>query len=346
MKKALNILFVRNRAPNPFIRILAEGITTDYFHVDSGVNPFWDLNREYDILQIHWPEFFFYSNKKNLPTKEFGERLYDTLQKRKKAGTKIVYTMHDETTHYVESRDVRTNLYEIIESNADAMVHLGNFSKNKMNKSESINCPIQAVIPHHIYDTFYPRSVSREEARNVLGIEEKFKVILTFGTYRNEEENLLVKNAFEQLNVPEKFLLAPAWYHDGWHEYKNNRITLTGNCMLGQGTVENKMLPYYFTAADVVFIHRLHNLNSGNLPMGFYYNKTVVAPAIGNLTEYIDNVNNFSFNPHDPSSVLSGLKKGIERSSYPQENEVYAREQWNTAKTCELYKQLYLQLTQ
>jgi len=74
------------------------------------------------------------------------------------------------------------------------------------------------------------------------------------------------------------------------------------------------------------------------------FNKTVVAPAIGNMTEYLDNINNFSFDPHEPSSVLLALENGMERSMYPQVNEVYARQHWNTAKICEQYKQLYRQL--
>jgi hypothetical protein len=78
--------------------------------------------------------------------------------------------------------------------------------------------------------------------------------------------------------------------------------------------------------------------------MGFLFNKTIVGPAIGNMTEYLDNINNFSFDPFDPSSVLLALEKGIKRSIYPQVNEVYAREHWSTAKICDQYRQLYKQL--
>lgn len=344
MKTSLRILFIQGMNPNPFSRILANGISTDLFHVESNLNTFWNKKQTYDIIQIHWPEIFFYSNSDRLPTKEYGKYLSETLRYWKKNGTKIVFTRHDERTHYVSNQEVRANLYDIIEAEADAIVHLGYYSKNQMTMSKSINYPLHVVIPHHIYDTLYPRSVSLMDARKALGIREEYKVILVFGTFRDEEENLLTKNAFEQLNVPNKYLFAPGWYHNGWDKYQNTHITLEGNSWLGRGTVDQNMLPYCFAAADVIFIQRIRNLNSGNLPMGFFFNKTVVGPAIGNITEYLDNINNFSFDPFNPSSVVKALEKGMYRSQYPQINASYAKEHWNTAKTCERYRELYLQL--
>jgi len=245
----------------------------------------------------------------------------------------------------MQGEEVRKNLFEVIEQEADAMVHLGYFSKNRMMENKPVENQLHVVIPHHIYDTLYSCRLSQAEARQALGIHEKFKVILAFGSFRNEEEYMVIKNAFEQIDEPCKFLFAPDWYQFGWLERLNKKIPVEGHCWLGRGIVDKNMLPYCFAAADVVFLQRLRNLNSGNLPMGFLFNKTVVGPAIGNMTEYLDNSNNFSFDPFDPLSVLKALEKGLKRSQYPQVNEAYAREHWNTAITCEKYKQLYLQLT-
>ena len=346
MSTTIQVLTIQDLSLNPFIRILSRRIATDTFQVDTDQSEFWNMKKKYDIIQIHWPEIFFYCKNKNLPTKEFGERLSEKLQQWKRSGAKIVFTRHDETTHYVKSTDVRTNLYDIIESEADAFVHLGYYSKNQMLARMPEDKRLHVVIPHHIYDTYYTRSISQLEARKALKIPENYRVILCFGTFRDEEELLLVKNGFERLNVADKYLFAPGWYHDGIHEYINQHITLEGNCRLGRGAVDRKIIPYCFAAADVVFIQRLRNLNSGNLPMGFLFNKTVVGPAIGNMTEYLDNINNFSFDPFDPASVLSALEKGMERSRFPQGNELYAREHWNTARICEQYRQFYQLLIQ
>ena len=341
MELKLRILFISDMSLNPFIRTLAKGIASDAFRVDSDINAFWDRQQPYDIIQIHWPEWFFYSSNENLPDKEFGEQLTETLRQWKKSGTKIVYTQHDERTHYVKGDEVRTNLFEIIESEADAIVHLGYFSKNRMLECRRFSNKIHTVIPHHIFDTYFQRSVSQKEARKALDMDEKYKVILVFGAFRDDEEVLLIKNAFEQLDEQDKYLFAPSWYHDGGHRYSNRQIKPEGNSWLGTGIVDWNMLPYCFAASDVVFIQRIRNLNSGNLPLAFLFNKTVVGPAIGNMTELLDNSNNFSFDPFDPASVTKALKKGLERAIYPQVNESYAREHWTTYVICEQYRQFY-----
>jgi hypothetical protein len=344
-QKPMKILFVLHiPSANPFIEILADGIASDEFRITSNIHAIWDTSIPYDIIQIHWPELLFTSSSNKAPSAKFGNQLSEILLQWKISGTKIVFTRHDETSHYVQSQDVRTNLYGVIESAADAIVHLGCYSKNQMTGGKEVLNPLHIVIPHHIYDTVYSNIIAQEEARLVLGIKPEYKVILTFGAFRDEEELLLVKNAFEQLDRPDTFILAPSWYHDGWNEYKNPGVTLKGDCFLGEGRVDDDMLPYCFAAADVVFIQRIRNLNSGNLPLAFLFNKTVVAPNVGNMGEYLDNVNNFSFDPFDPVSVGKALEKGLARSQSPQGNEVYAREHWNTAKVCEQYRQLYRQL--
>jgi glycosyltransferase involved in cell wall biosynthesis len=313
--------------------------------MDVNQREFWEIEKKYDVIQIHWPEIFFYLQKSVLPSKQFAERLSDTLRQWKRRGTKIVFTRHDATVHYATSPEARTHLYDIIESEADAIVHLGNFSKDQMLDHNPKNNRLHVVIPHHVYDTIYPCPVPQDEARKALGIDEKQKVILVFGAFRDEEENLLVKNAFERLNDPNKYLVAPSWYHDGDQVYENKNIAIEGACRLGRGRVDRCMTPYCFGVANVVFIQRLRNLNSGNLQLGFLFNKTVIAPAIGNMTELIDNENNFSFDPYDPASVVSALQKGLARSQYPQANGDHARKHWNTRKICDSYRQLYQQLT-
>lgn len=342
----LRILVVlSNPQTNPFINIITEEITSKDYLIDTDIESFWERTKRYDIIHIHWPDFLNPNNGLAPPTKEFGKKLTKFLHDWKAEGTRIVYTKHDEMTHY-GGKASRTYLFDVVEKYADAIVHLGNYSMREMLKNNINIKQLHRLIPHHIYDTLYTNHISQEEARNFLNIPIAKKVILTFGSFRNKEEHLLVKKAFEALDIPEKYLLAPGWHHDGWSKYYNNGFRVKGDTFLGKGTVDKYMLPYCFAAADVVFIQRLRNLNSGNLPLAFLFNKTVVAPNIGNIVEYIDNYNNFLFEPSDISSVVSALKKGIERSQKPQMNEAYAKKHWNTAKIVGLYKQLYIDLAE
>jgi hypothetical protein len=255
-----------------------------------------------------------------------------TLKKWKQKGAKIVHTHHDEITHYTKQPEESKKLFDIIESEANAIIHLGHYSKERFLEMKMISGQLHYVIPHHIYDTIHSNKISGNEARELLNINAGKFVILAFGSFHAQEEKKLIANAFEQLNLPDKLLLSPSWY------YNNDRKDMTkSDCFLGEVHVEEEMVPYYFAAADVVFLQRLKTINSGNLSMAFLFNKTVVGPAIGNMNEYLDNVHNFSFNPYKPQSVISALEAAYARYQSPQINKQYALDHWTTAKIAEMH---------
>ena len=96
-----------------------------------------------------------------------------------------------------------------------------------------------------------------------LGLDPNRPVVLCFGSFRNDREKDLVRNAVENCGVAGVQLIAPT--------------------LAGKGFVSDQELPLYFGAADVVFIQRVKILNSGNLPLGFYYGKVVVGPNLGDV---------------------------------------------------------------
>ena len=226
-------------------------------------------------------------------------------------------------------------MFDLVKRESEAIVHLGEYSKTETIKELNIPEQINTVIPHHIYDTIYSNDIAKQTSRDILGIDSNSIVILTFGYFRDKEENILVKEAFEQLDIENKFLLAPSW--------ENHDIVPKGNMFLGAGKVDEDMLPYCFAAADIVFIQRVKILNSGNLPMAFFFNKVVVGPNVGNVREFMDEETNFSFDCNDISTASKALYKAVLRikSGKPVNNEKFVRENWSTAQIVEQYKSLY-----
>jgi hypothetical protein len=47
--------------------------------------------------------------------------------------------------------------------------------------------------------------------------------------------------------------------------------------------VDDNILPYYYAASDLAFIHRVKILNSGNAIMPMLFGKVVVGPDVGNV---------------------------------------------------------------
>jgi hypothetical protein len=325
---------------NPFIETLVRGIIShsQLYHIDISVDNFWKDIIHYDIIHIHWPELLF---NWRCPTENELTNLLTCLKKWKKTA-RILYTRHNESVHYSENI-MNRKLYEIIVLNADMIVHLGLFSYNNLTQNKLSTKQLHYVIPHHIFDTIYTNNITQSKARKALNISQKKVVILSFGIFRHEEEQLLVRTAFENLDIANKYLLAPSWYK--LIEKKEDAIKNKDQLYLGSGSVNLNMLPYCFAVADIVFIQRIKILNSGNLPMGFLFNKTIIGPNIGNIGEFLDNINNFSFNPSNQESVLNALEKSVYVSlNKSQNNEQYAKNNWNTAKICIQYEQAYNKL--
>jgi glycosyltransferase involved in cell wall biosynthesis len=321
---------------NPFIKLLVEdGVASEFVKVDASIAAFWRPNEEYDILHIHWPEELF---GWGIPGEEGRERLCETLNQWRQKRVKIVYTRHDEIPHYTQWPEDSKKLFDIVESTADAVLHFGNFSKRQFMENWPSLHQKHYVIRHHTYDTLYTTPISKEEARKLFDIGSDKLVILAFGAFRARDEQELVRDAFESLDMPDKFLLAPSWFEcvDG--------EAPKGDCFLGEALVYGEMVPYYFVAADIVFIQRTRILNSGNIALSFFYNKTIVGPRINNIQESLDDVNNFSFNPSDRQSVYEAMKKAIERLKAPQVNGSYARENLSTAKIGEEHRKVYYDL--
>jgi len=317
---------------NPFISILIKEINSDKYIVKYGVHAFWNLTENYDIIHIHWPEMLF--NWRPLIDNDI-KTLTVFINKWKQKGAKFVYTRHDENTHYSINKLITHEIFDLIKRESDAIIHMGEYSKRETIKELIIPRQINTVIPHHIYDTIYSNSIDKETAREVLDIDKTGIVILVFGDFRDKEENFLVKEAFERLEVDNKFLLAPSW--------KNKEIAVSGNVFLGDSTVDEDMLPFCFAAADIVFIQRVKVLNSGNLPMAFFFNKVVVGPNIGNVREYLDEKNNFSFDCNDISTASKALYKAVVRikNGVAINNEMFAKDKWRTALIVEKYKSVY-----
>ena len=335
MKTIYKILFINGRTfyPNPFITTLAHGIASEYYLIESGVKEFWEMKNAYDIIHVNWPELFF---EQKIFTEERLLMLSEALKKWKQRGTKIVFTRHDEKTHYVHDVNYQ-KLFQIMETVADGIAHLGQYSKDSFMQKHPFSKQLHHVIPHHTYDTLYTNNISKRVARKAINIPLNKVVIMSFGAFRHIEEYLLVKDCFEYLNLSNKFLFVPSWNWGNDYSMKD--------CYLGRGSVDEDMLPYCFAACDIVFIQRLRLLNSGNVPLAFLFNKTIVGPNIGNIGEILDNINNFSFDPFKKESINKVMNMAVERLSKGQQvNEEYARRNLKTSLICDKYRSFYKSL--
>lgn len=149
----MNILFVyfdkTIQNDNLYVKSLCEEIRRQNGSVECSIDAFWNSTRKYDIVHIQFPEVIF---KWRQPSDNGLKALRQRIARLKSMGTKIVYTRHDAIPHYCTDKN-KLELYSIVETQSNAIIHLGEYSRQEFARIYPENTARHFVIPHHIYDS-------------------------------------------------------------------------------------------------------------------------------------------------------------------------------------------------
>ena len=335
---------------NQYVMTLMDGIDAQFDDVEWGwgVEKFWQNEIfGYDIVHIQWPDILLWFNRTP-------KQIESRLLKLKDAGKKIVSTCHNLESHYCS--DVNNKeAYNIAYENSDLILHLGTYSLGIMKKR--LPNVKHVLLPHHTYDSIYNNLPNREDACRKLGLNPKYKYIICFGAFRDDEERELVNNLASQLKCKGVFFIAPAyksrttrkyvdrilWKCEKIKQYYYNHIIITGNTA---HPVSVAMIPYYYAAADVALIQRKKILNSGNLTLAFLMKKVVVGPNIGNVGEWLTKTDNPTFDVDNDSSIFNAVKTGLDlaKENHGEKNRQYALDNFSTAIIAERLYEYYSSL--
>lgn len=325
----LRVLVVGNANPatawNPFVPNIVEALRRQKVHVDDGAVGLWENPFRYDVVNFEWPEVVANWSSKTI-TSDWLERLTARLRQLRAMGVVLTYTRHNVNPHRGDAE--LEALYRIIENEVDAVFHMGETSKRQLQATRAGESPVRDyVIPHHINPALCG-SVSVSEARRRLGLAVSGHVVAALGAFRDDAERKLVKHAMAGLGPSgEITLLAPQLDDSG-------------------GRVDDEAFKLMLAASDVVFLQRTDALNSGNLPLGFLYGKTVVGPDCGNVGEILRATGNPVFDARNPDSATQALRTGLAFSQGTKgaENRDYALRNWSPAVVAEKMKSAYLEL--
>ncbi|MEQ9299457.1 MAG: hypothetical protein RIF33_12870 [Cyclobacteriaceae bacterium] len=315
-----------------------------------GLDFFWERSFDADIYLIHWPELIFPNRTSSNPSKSDLDALERRLRELK-SNSKIAVVYHNEYPHYRRSTEF-DQLYDLIYSSAHAIIHLGNHSVELLTNKMKPNCIDHIVIPHPTYSSV-PNHLTKEEARETLGINDEEKVMLVFGSLRNKEELKLVLQPFANSNIKKRRLLIVSnklLFYTSLVEKYYSRIYIkyfSSSLKYVRGPVKNEEIQQYMNAADVVFVARKYGLNSGIVPLAFTFGKTVVGPAIGNIRELLYKTGNPTYNPYIPETIRDAIEDGflLSESSQGEFNRCYAEGQMNQAMITKSYLKIFKKLS-
>ena len=356
--KILIVYTASGNSDNPFVRLLADGIRACGYEVVCSVEEFRDNAAAYDVVHLQWPEELF---RWKDPAPADIEALEQRFLSLKAQGIPLVYTRHNTLPHH--GNPLVAKAYGLAEKYADAIVHMGDYSRQEFLQQHPDSTQLQVVIPHHIYEGLYDMNVTRAAGRRALGIPADRLVILAFGAFRHAEERRLVWGAFRRLHYPGKFLLAPRlWPYTRQGSRLKGLKRLAGSLLYSaahaaEGFFDSRItsvgplipdeeLPYYLAAADVVFIQRTDILNSGNVPLALSFGRVVTGPDSGNIGGLLAETGNPVFDPADPRSVDIALEQAARLAATDRgmQNRAYAQEHFGIGRIAAMYGELYQRL--
>lgn len=333
---------------NPYVYTLMDSIDKQFGDIQWGVGRdlFWtDAVFSYDIVHIQWPTDLRLHFE---PSDIIAERL--SLIKNK--GIKVVTTCHNIEPHY--DNDVENKkIYECCYALSDVILHLGEYSKCIFEKKYPYIKNI--LLCHHIYDNVYKEISNKNISCKQLKLNHNKKYILCMGMFRDEEERNLIRNIGRNFLFTQKYIIAPSFVQLPHNDNSKKRlityrrlykiwmflryhVIITGNAF---GAVSDKLLPYYYGAADIVLLQRLHILNSGNLSMAYMMRKVTVGPNQGNVGVILDKTNNPIFDANDTKTIFSAIEKAfvLNAQNKGEWNKNYAMKYWATSLVAsKLYK--------
>lgn len=344
--RGMRILFTEEHpatAQNPYVGTLIDGLKQEFadLGISCGKELFWsDGAFSNDIVHIMWPNGLLINGKTP-------DDLADRLVVLRERSIKVVATCHNLVPH--DAADLnKVKAYDIVYRYADLIIHLGGYSLSLF--QQKYPAVRQVLIPHHVYDTIYNTQMERGKAIATLGLDDKFRYLLCFGAFRNEEERRLVSAISDVLYANGIKILAPNFYPlsqsrnpikrmSSWIEFyrmkrKNKHIVFQRHF------VQDGLVEAFFRASDVVLIQRLRILNSGNLPMGFFMGRVVVGPDQGNVGVLLKEHQNPVFNVNS-DDLLPAIEEAFRRAEQGlgHKNKMYAGQYLTTEKVVkELYR--------
>ncbi len=149
-----------------------------------------------------------------------------------------------------------------------------------------------SVIPHGDYNFFLPKeNVTKEQARNILGIHENRKIILFFGAIRPNKglDKLLSVLPVISRRVDDILLMIVGEPVEDYSRYSRiiKDLCLENYIYEKLGYIPNDDIYLYFTAADIVVLPYTEVTQSGVLHIAYAFGKPVVATDVGGFSEVI-----------------------------------------------------------
>lgn len=308
---------------NPYQSQLAEGLSQFNVSVD-GLNfkPLflYTLLRQPrpTVLHIHWLHSFFAKSTylKSLCSLAL---FVSQLTVLRLVGIKIIWTVHNLKNH--DNKFLRLDKWgtAIVARVSHAIIAHGMTAKEAVVKTFRLKNPDKVfVIPHGNYIGAYINEVTRNQARQSLGLSSSEVVFLFLGLIRPYKGVIELIDVFTKLRGKSCKLLVAGKIWEESTEFRNSleyKVAKNRDVLLIAEFIPDNELQIYFAACDVVVFPYKDILTSGAVLLAMSFGKACIAPRIGCITEVLDESGSFLYDRQEEHGLADAIRLAMEKKA-------------------------------
>ena len=176
-------------------------------------------------------------------------------------------------------------------------------------------------VPHPLYDNF-GEAISKQEAREKLGIGSAENILLFFGFIRKYKGLDILLDAIKILKSTNntavgkgvKLLIAGEFYEDRKaYDEQIEKLDIKDSLILRTDFIPDSEVKYYLCAADVVVQPYRTATQSGVTPLAYHFNKPMIVTNVGGLPSLVpDNKVGLIAEP-DAASIAAKIVEYFEK---------------------------------
>ena len=323
-----------NAALNPYIILFKKALESQGLKVDTArnLNIYWLLliGKPCDCIHLHWIKYCFFPTKKNdkskllkklialRPIKVLADLIclldfIAALIFAKMLGKYIVFTVHD--LHDFEIKSYRSKLQLEIARNIvfrlSDKIHVHNYYTRELVENRYKRKAGIKVIPHGNYIGYYKNTVTKSEARQLLGVTDENFVYLFLGLirpYKGIEE--LVKS-FKKLEDKEiRLFIAGRVFGNYEYKYKIEKLCEDDKRIIFVPEfIADDDIQVYLNACDIYVLPYKDITTSGAALLSISFGRPLIAPDIKTFIEVVTQEIGIIYNASKSSGIDSALRR-------------------------------------
>lgn len=306
--------------------------------------PHFAFSSKIDVLHHFWPDDFY--KGRNLLI-SFFKKLQFLLWIFWPIRYKLIYSADNIFSHKKKVLFVDWFFRWLLLRKADRIIVSCEIAKNRIIEVfGKTNYKKIAVVAHPTYQDYYPSTMLKENARDVLSLSQKHKVILHFGRLCRYKGIIGIIIAFEKANCENTILILAGKIEDDALRFEiKELIKNNSKILLFDEEVDNNDIQLFMAASDVCIFNFLDEpFNSGSVILSLSFGRPIIAPLVSSLNEFSQMPFFTGFKHRDEDDLAKAIKNfSLSRNDQEEAASInsYLMNNHSIKKIGDLYNRIY-----